>query len=248
MKFLNPFIKRIATSNTAKKILAKEGKRIMAFPNGIELKMLSLFKQFNIDVVLDVGANIGQYAGYLRHMQYKGAIISFEPLNDAFAELQQKVEKDELWKCYNYALGKKNEETFINVSQDSQSSSILQSTSQLNNAQSSTAYIKKQPIHVKTLDSVFDELTKGFKNVYLKIDVQGFEKDVLEGAEISLTQIKGIQVEMSFVELYENEMLFTEMFQYLESKGFFLCALRNGFMDVKTGRLLQADGIFYKTN
>ena len=81
----------------------------------------------------------------------------------------------------------------------------------------------------------------------LKIDVQGFEKKVLAGAEASLQKIKIIQLEMSLVPLYQNEWLFHEVLEYLTQKGFQLYSLENGFFNKETGQLLQADGIFINT-
>jgi len=80
--------------------------------------------------------------------------------------------------------------------------------------------------------------------VMMKIDTQGYEKNVIDGALTSLNRIKIIQLEMSIVPLYENETLFVEMIQYLDNNGFILYSLENGFSNPTTGQLLQVDGIF----
>lgn len=82
--------------------------------------------------------------------------------------------------------------------------------------------------------------------VFLKIDVQGFEKNIIEGASLVLQKIKGIQIEMSLAELYEQEMLFFEMSNLLTGFGFKLYSLENGFYNLYTGQLLQVDRIFFK--
>jgi hypothetical protein len=69
----------------------------------------------------------------------------------------------------------------------------------------------------------------------LKIDVQGFEKNVLAGAEASLQKIKILQLEMSLVPLYQNEWLFNEVLEYFAQKGFQLYSLENGFLTRKPG-------------
>jgi len=81
----------------------------------------------------------------------------------------------------------------------------------------------------------------------MKIDVQGFEKNVLDGATKSLDSIKIIQLEMSIIPLYENEMLFVDMINYLKDRGFELFSLENGYFDSTTGKLLQVDGTFEKS-
>jgi hypothetical protein len=78
----------------------------------------------------------------------------------------------------------------------------------------------------------------------LKIDTQGFEKNVILGGTQVLSKIDVIKVEMSIVPLYENEILYIEMIDFLDKKGFELYYLENGFSDDKTGKLLQLDGVF----
>ena len=109
-------------------------------------------------------------------------------------------------------------------------------------------YVSKQNIKIKTLDSVFPNFYEEGDNIMLKIDTQGFEKNVILGGENVLSKIRIIQLEMSIVPLYENEILFIEMINFLDSKGFELFALENGFSDKKTGKLLQVDGIFINKN
>ena len=105
-------------------------------------------------------------------------------------------------------------------------------------------YIAKEKIQIKKMDSIFHLFFEDGDNIMLKIDTQGYEKNVLLGAQDVLSNIKIIQVEMSVVPLYENEILFIEMINFLDSKGFELFSLENGFSDEKTGKLLQLDGIF----
>jgi hypothetical protein len=81
----------------------------------------------------------------------------------------------------------------------------------------------------------------------LKIDTQGFEKQVIDGAANSLKHITGIQLEMSLLELYSGEMLFSEMINYIQDRGFSLYSLENGYVETSTSRLLQVDGIFFRT-
>ena len=80
----------------------------------------------------------------------------------------------------------------------------------------------------------------------MKLDTQGFERNVLVGAAQSLQKIQGIQIEMSLLELYKGQMLFVETIAYLEQLGFKLYSLENGFYDKNTGQLLCLDGIFFR--
>lgn len=206
-----------------------------------------LLEQFKIDTILDVGANAGQYAEQTFKLGFKGQIFSFEPLNSVYKTLDNKAKKNPSWRTFNFGLAQTNEEIEINVSENTFSSSILNILPEHVNSAPESRVINKQKIVVKKLDDVYKSIASNQDNVLLKIDVQGYEKNVLDGAEKVLDKIKGIQIEMSLTELYKGEMLYLEMIQFLEKKGFSLHSLENGFYDEKTGRLLQVDGIFFKS-
>ena len=107
-------------------------------------------------------------------------------------------------------------------------------------------FVKTETIKIYKLDTVFDDLIHKKENVFLKLDAQGFEMNILKGASQSLHKIIGLQIELSLVEMYKNEVLFEEMIAFLKDKGFALYGVEPGFINVKTGRLLQMDGIFFK--
>lgn len=92
----------------------------------------------------------------------------------------------------------------------------------------------------------FGALCKAAKNVHMKIDTQGFEIKVPKGAEVSLSRIYTVQVEMSLIALYDGEMVFDEMCVYMRKIGYALVAIENGFSDPNSGHLLQIDGIFHR--
>ncbi|MEO7294069.1 MAG: FkbM family methyltransferase [Ginsengibacter sp.] len=211
---------------------------------GEDIPRLKIMAHFDIDKLLDVGANIGQYSLEMRELGFKEEIISFEPLRAAYEQLKKVAKKDKNWVVNNYALGNENVESFINVSANSMSSSILNMLPEHIKSAPESEYVAKECIEIKKLDSVFELFFKEGDNIMLKIDTQGFERNVILGAENVLNKIRIIQLEMSVVPLYENEILFIDMINFLDSKGFELFSLENGFSDIKTGRLLQLDGIF----
>jgi len=205
-----------------------------------------ILKHLAIDVVLDVGANQGQYGKSLRRGGYRGNIISFEPLNSAFNQLKLCSNSDSLWQVNNYALGNENTNSVINISANSYSSSILGMTNAHTNLSKESAFVGEQNIVVKTLDSVFKNIVESDNNIFLKIDTQGYEKKVLLGALNCLENIVGIQLEVSLIELYKEEDLFLDMINFLDSKGFKTISIESGFFDQKTGFLLQSDLIFVR--
>lgn len=210
------------------------------------LRRNEVFKKYYISLLMDVGANTGIYGKEIRQAGYKGKIISFEPLFDAFNKLKTVAEKDKNWETNNYALGAENAEQEINISHNSHSSSILDILETHTNAEATASYKGKQKIQIKTLDSIFKNLHENNREIFLKIDTQGYELNVLKGAEQSLEYINTIQLEMSLQPLYAGQALYDEIFKYLWNKGYKLIDIEPGFTNINTGTLLQFDGIFRK--
>ena len=204
-----------------------------------------IFETCEIDIVLDIGANTGQFAQQLRNdIDFKNKIISFEPLSSVFKVLKQNAKGDSEWEVFNYALGDTEEKKEINIAGNLFSSSFLDMLPTVLRSAPEAKYIGKELVDIKTLDSIFRDLCDTAKNVYMKIDTQGFERKVLKGAEKSLSQIDIVQMEMSLLSLYEGEFLFNDMCMLMAEKGYSLIGIETGFSDRHTGRLLQVDGIF----
>ena len=210
-----------------------------------DMRLITLLRHHEIDLVFDVGANAGQYGATLRALGYAGRILSFEPLSSAFATLQERARKDRHWDVLNVGLGHENSQVELNVSGNSQSSSILEMLPAHVAAAPRSAYVDTEAITVRTVDSIVDE-NRCDARIFLKIDTQGYERKVLDGSSKSLHRITGIQIETSLVPLYEGETLFKEMLDYVEARGFTLHSLEYGFGDPLTGRLLQVDCIFFR--
>jgi FkbM family methyltransferase len=207
-----------------------------------------LLRTYAVDVVLDVGANTGQFGRQLRSIGYRGRVISFEPLSSAYRDLLKAATADGSWDAMNYALGDIECTAHINIAGNSYSSSILEMLpSHLESARDSQ-YLGKEEIEIKTLDSIFDSVCSPHNSVLLKIDTQGFEKKVLDGAKNSLRFIDTVQLEMSLVPLYQGDALFAELYQMLSARGYQLVAVEQGFADEVTGQLLQVDGTFHRFN
>ena len=208
--------------------------------------VLSHLNMNNVKTVLDVGANAGQYSSELRKAGYKGRIISFEPLSEAFHKLSMNALYDKNWQTFNLALGDTNGITSIHISMHSPSSSLLPMTPLHNEAAPDSAYIKEEQIEIKTLDSIFDTLGISGENVFLKVDTQGYEKKVLEGAINSLSVISGIQLELSTTELYEGEENYYSICRFVEERNFRMVRIIPGFTHKGTREMLQFDAIFFR--
>ncbi|MDO8291264.1 MAG: FkbM family methyltransferase [Gallionella sp.] len=212
------------------------------------MQMVASLQKFEIDLVLDVGANKGQFAFEIRQCGYAGKIVSFEPLSQAHSELLQSSAEDHMWNVYpRCALGDHNGAVEINIAGNSESSSILPMLESHRSVAPESAYQGKEIVAIKTLDAVAGQYLKDARAAFLKIDTQGFEWQVLDGAHDTLPHIKGILVELSLVPLYEGQHLWREIIDRLEADGFTLWAFWPVFSDKVSGRTLQVDGVFYRS-
>ena len=206
-----------------------------------------LLRRFAPTVVLDVGANAGLYGREIRLGGYRGRIVSWEPLSAAYAALAAEARRDGAWEAVNAALGAQPGTAEINVAANSWSSSLRPMRDVHLNAAPDSRYVGRETVRIDTLDAVFAGHVRADDRVWLKIDTQGHERDVLAGAAASLPRIETIELEMSPVGLYEGEALFTEMFDWLTARGFACVHLQPGLFDPADERLLSLDGTFHRT-
>jgi FkbM family methyltransferase len=219
---------------------------IIKYPTNELDRRIKLINNYNINVIIDIGANIGQYGGEMRSLGFEGEIYSFEPMKEAFKKLEKNAKNDSLWKVFNCSIGEKDGQTTINVAKNSVSSSLLENLPQLTESAPRAKFVEKETIEIKKLDTIFESLNIKNKNIYLKIDTQGYEDMVLQGAENSLRFIKGIQIEMSLIPSYKGAITFDIMKTKLNNLGFDMMTIENGFYDKKTGKQLEMDGVFYR--
>ena len=168
--------------------------------------LANVLQSRNIDCVFDVGANSGQYGLFLRALGYKGYIISFEPVSSVFSELSERSKADEKWICCNYALGDKNEQKTLNVYKSTVFSSFLKANDYSKNIWHSLEHVKPEVVEVHKLEDVWEKLTGklGCKSYMLKLNTQGFDKYVFDGAHKCLDNINVLQSELSLIPVYEG--------------------------------------------
>ena len=210
-------------------------------------RRIKLFQHFRIGCVLDVGASSGGYGTELRSTGYDQRIISFEPSSDAFRALEACASQDALWDTVQLALGKESDEAILNISLNRESNSILNIKDRHTVAYPQAKYVGREVVAVEPLDHVFDRYCVEETPTFLKIDAQGYEYQVLLGATTSLAQIKGVQVELSLIPMYEDETPFVEIITYLQAHGFSLMSFQPVIDDPETGQLLQVDGLFFRS-
>ena len=210
----------------------------------IEDVLSFLLSKLKIDTALDVGANEGQFAKKLRNIGYKEKIISFEPLSKVFYNLKKESDKDKNWQVFNIAVGDQDGETIINESNYSLSSSILPMSKLHLEAKKNSNYIGKQKASIKKIDTFIDSENLIKNNLFLKIDTQGFEYQVINGSIKNLKNIRAILCELTLVELYEGQKLWLEIVELLAANNFEIWSLEKGFQNPKNKQILQIDCIF----
>jgi FkbM family methyltransferase len=196
-------------------------------PRGYSLPthLIALFERLGVDCVLDVGAHFGEYGSLLRHYGYRGRIVSFEPVPANFDRLGEARAGDPNWRAYNVALGSEDGERDLNVARDTALSSFLSPSGEpLTEA---LAVESRERVRVRTLDSLFDECVAGLPDprVFLKMDTQGWDREVLRGAEGTLSRVIGLQSEVSVLPLYEGMTDYLDAIRELQGLGFDLTGI-----------------------
>jgi FkbM family methyltransferase len=213
-----------------------------------QAQLIAVLDRFEISVVLDVGANRGQYGAMLREWGWRGRIVSFEPQALAHAALARRAAADPGWRVApRMALGARDGEVEIEVSAESDMSSILPQSALLREVSPSSAVLRKEAVPLRRLDGVVGSDLTSADRVFLKIDTQGYEPQVLDGAGLLLERLCGIQLEMSLVPIYEGERDFRAQFDELIAAGFEPYLLLPGYFERKLARQLQVDGVFMRT-
>jgi FkbM family methyltransferase len=217
--------------------------------NSAPAQIAKLLKDNRINVIFDIGANTGKFAKEIREYGFSGKIVSFEPLSSAHSLLTKFALHDSEWHVHDQlAIGDKDSRIKINISGNSVSSSVLPMLKAHSSAAVESVYIDSEWVQLKKLDSVADEYINPSTNLFIKIDTQGFEWQVLDGASTTLNIAHGVLCELSLVPLYEGQKLWLDIIMRLEKEGFMLWALQQGFTDPKTGQTLQMDGVFLRKN
>ena len=210
-------------------------------------QLAAVLTHHRIDTVLDVGANVGQYGQRLRDWGYEGRIISFEPLSSAHAKLLTQSAPDSRWTVApRMAIGDSDGEIDIQVSAESDMSSILPQSDLMRDISPSSKIETTERVPIHRLDSVAKDHVNAEDRVLLKIDTQGFEPQVLDGSEVLLPTLAAVQLEMSLLPIYQGEQDYLTMIRRLETAGFVLGLVLPGYFERKLGRMLEIDGVFLR--
>lgn len=215
-----------------------------------ELRTATILKHYKIDCVLDVGANTGQFAEALYDFGYKNKVISFEPVKACHDVLKNRSKKNKNWTiAERCAIGEKDDMATINISDNTVFSSLLTIKDWHSTQKKESKITKTEEVKLFKLDSVLPNYIDFSENkrILLKIDTQGYEKQVLDGAKELLKNVVGIKIEIPLIPIYNNVGLsFYETIDFLKNHGFQPFSFNNEGVNLKTGRVNTIDGIFFR--
>ena len=236
---------RARARQLARRTVNRLGIDVVRHPFGSRLRRLCAAA--GIDTVLDVGANLGQYATALRIAGFDGRIVSVEPLPAPYRDLARRAAGDPRWTVRRTAVGDRAGTLTINVSANTYSSSALPMLPAHLAAAPDSGYVAAVEVPLTTVDALVAGHGLDPARTLVKVDVQGYEDAVLTGAAATLPAVAAVQVELSLLPLYAGQPLLPATVARLAAAGLDLWALEPGFTDPGTGRMLQCDGVFLRT-
>lgn len=198
-----------------------------------------------IETVLDIGANTGQFADSIRKVLPDARICSFEPIEECYRELSRRMNTDQRFENFPYALGSEDGSTVLNKNDFAPSSSLLPMTETHIAEFPFTAKTSVTEIKVRRLDSVSPGLELRTP-LLVKMDVQGFELHVIEGGRETLAQAAVVIVEVLFVEFYKGQPFFDDLYTELRKLGFRFSGVLEQSHSSRNGRPLYCDTLFVR--
>jgi FkbM family methyltransferase len=208
----------------------------------------TLLDLYGVDTVFDIGANSGDSGQYLRNIGFDGRIVSFEPVSEVYRQLAARAASDPMWVCENVALGEEAGERRIHVSgAGGISSSLLASTGHVEACEPELSVVGSEMVRVETLQSIVARHYPQGDRLFLKIDAQGYERRILEGAGPGLEKVVGMRIELSLVSSYEGAPLMTDMLPYLTGLGYRLCGIEEAWSNRATQEVYEVDAVLFRT-
>ncbi|MFD4576202.1 FkbM family methyltransferase [Streptomyces sp. NPDC058417] len=202
---------------------------------------------YGVNVVLDVGANHGQYARRLRRAGYRGRIVSFEPTSAAFARLEEAAAGDPDWFTHRYGLGREETTAEIHTGWNTMNS-LLDASDYGRDRYSRFTTRDTEEIRVRRLDQVLDEALAGLDDPrpFLKMDTQGYDLEVFAGAGKRIGEFAGMQSEVAVLRLYEGSPGMGEAVAAYEAAGFGITGMYPVTREATTGRVIEFDCVLMR--
>jgi FkbM family methyltransferase len=199
----------------------------------------------NINTVIDVGASQGVFSAKARSLFPNAMIYAFEPIPGSYQTLTEKFRSDNKFKAFNVALGNEIGQKDFFKNQHIGASSFMKISDLQMDAHPDTKNYSKIKVNLDRLDNFIEDLIIR-PNIFLKLDVQGYEIEALKGAEKLLEKTKVVFSEVCFDYLYEGQPLLGDINDFLSQKGYKIIGIENIARSVKDGAYLNADVFFIR--
>ena len=212
------------------------------------LNLKKLFRLLQVDCVLDVGANVGQYWRHLRNeVGFDGVVVSFEPIPDNVRKLRDLARADDKWIIEECALGSTSCQMQLNVMNRTDFSSFLEPDHRGGQFEAENRIAHRVSVPVRTLDEIFPKIAREAqcKSVYLKVDTQGYDLEVIKGGQRTLKSIVALQTEASVIPIYEGMPDYVTTVRTLEGLGFVLSGIYPNH-DGNFPKLIEFDAVMIK--
>jgi FkbM family methyltransferase len=219
------------------------GLRLSRLSSSFESSMMAAIRRNRIETVIDVGANAGQFAQEIRRLGFTGAIHSFEPLPDVAQTLRSIATADRSWSVHECALGASDEQVGFFVTSNLVSSSLLRPLDFDLHSRAGAVTSQTIQVPLRRLSTMASSELKDveWERTFLKIDVQGAEHLVLQGAGDLLTKLPLVMTEVSFQALYEDSASWIDLIRYCSANGLTVTDFQKVFRDPVECRVLQTD-------
>lgn len=210
-------------------------------------RLTGMLERHQITLVFDVGANIGQYADALRNNGYGGRIVSFEPLSAAHAELAANADLDPDWQVApRTAVGATVGETTLNISPESDMSSLLPLTADAAEKFASVRPTGSEPVPVTTLAAEIPRYAHAHDAIFVKSDTQGYEALVLDGLAGAVDRVAGLQLELSLVPIYQGQPDYLTVLNRVGELGFTPHLVIPGYFSRQHGQMIEFDVVCFR--
>jgi len=209
--------------------------------------LAGLLPRLGVNCVLDVGAHWGEYATSLRRLGFDGRTVSFEPVAQSYERLAVVARSDDHWLVRNVALGSLNERRMINVPEGTVFASFFEPNKFGLERFPKSSVGHMEEVEVRTLDSMVDSCLEGLSQpkVYLKLDTQGWDLEVLNGSRTALQYVVGLQSELSVKPIYVGMPSYLQVLDAIQGLGFGLTGIYPISRD-RNSQIIEFDAVFIR--
>ncbi len=210
-------------------------------------QLAGLLERHRVTLVLDIGANIGQYAASLRNNGYRGRIVSFEPLSAAHAELSANADLDPDWLVApRAAVGAAAGEATLNISPETDMSSLLPLTEDAADKLAGVRPTASETVPVTTLATELPRYAAADDVIFVKSDTQGYEAEVLDGLADGADRVAGLQLELSLVPIYQGQPDYLALLERVRGLGFTPHLVIPGYFSRHHGQMIEFDVVCFR--